>query len=219
MTWQTWIRNGGHGCLTAGGKTHAAFDGRCIPAEPPRFAGLGVALRSKYTRYSSLARLVSRAPRPSRRSRGLHHRLFTGILVAAVAAAGPSAASAQSEAVLIRARTIHTVTSGTLQEGEILIRNGIIEAVGPSVDVPADARVYEARVVIPGLIDAHAHLGLDRSGRSRIPRPGDRRMESRGASGAVGSHDPGGALRRRDVAGHAPRAAVSFPVGRRLRSS
>ena len=68
--------------LTACGKTHPAFDGRSIPAEPPRFAGLCVALRSKYTRASSpgggssLARLVSRAPRPSRRSRGFHHRLL-----------------------------------------------------------------------------------------------------------------------------------------------
>ena len=72
---------------TACGKTHAAFDGQCIPSEPPRFAGLSVALWSKYTRasspggYSSLARLVSRAPRPSRRSRGFHHRLLT-VLVA-----------------------------------------------------------------------------------------------------------------------------------------
>ena len=63
--------------LTACGKTHPAFDGRSIPAEPPRFAVLCVALRSKYTRYSSLARLVSRAPRPSRRSRGFHHRLLS----------------------------------------------------------------------------------------------------------------------------------------------
>ena len=68
--------------LAACGKTHAAFDGRCIPPEPPRFAGLCVALRSKYTRASSpgggssLVRLVSRAPRPSRRSRGFHHRLL-----------------------------------------------------------------------------------------------------------------------------------------------
>ena len=43
-----------------------AFERRCIPAERPRFASLIVALRSKYTRYSSLARLVSRAPRPHR---------------------------------------------------------------------------------------------------------------------------------------------------------
>ncbi len=64
-------------CLTACGKTQAAFDGRCIPPEPPRFAGLCVAFRSKYTRYSSLTRLVSRAPRPSRRSPGFHHRLLT----------------------------------------------------------------------------------------------------------------------------------------------
>ena len=183
MTWRTWIRNGGRGCSAAGGKTHAAqfsrwgLDRRSIPAEPRRCAPLIVAFRSKYTRASSpgggssLTRLVSRAPHRSRRSRGLHHRLLTGILAAAVATAGPSVASAQSETVLIRARTIHTVTSGILHEGEILIRNGIIEAIGPSVDVPADARVYEARVVIPGLIDAHAHLALDRSGRSRIPGP------------------------------------------------
>ena len=66
-----------HRLLTACGKTHAAFDRRCIPAEPLRFAPFGVAFRSKYTRYSSLTRLVSRAPRPSRRSPGFHHRLLT----------------------------------------------------------------------------------------------------------------------------------------------
>ena len=44
------------------------------PAEARRFAALCVAFRSKYTRYSSLTRLVSRAPPRSRRSRGFHHR-------------------------------------------------------------------------------------------------------------------------------------------------
>ena len=88
-----WNRNS-----TACDKTHAAFDGRCIPAEPPRFAALCVAFRSKYTRYSSLTRLVSRAPRPSRRSRGFHHRLFVipvllTALVLPVIAAGQSAPS------------------------------------------------------------------------------------------------------------------------------
>ena len=62
---------------------------RSIPAETLRFASFIVALRSKYTRASSpgggssLARLVSRAPRPhretgrSRRSRHFVHRLLT----------------------------------------------------------------------------------------------------------------------------------------------
>ena len=67
-----------HRLLTACGETQAAFERRCIPAEPRRFAALCVALRSKYTRYSSLARLVSRAPPRSRRSPGFHHRLLTG---------------------------------------------------------------------------------------------------------------------------------------------
>ena len=61
---------------TACGETPAAFERRCIPAEPRRFAALGVAFRSKYTRYSSLTRLVSRAPPRSRRSPGFHHKLL-----------------------------------------------------------------------------------------------------------------------------------------------
>ena len=78
-----------HRLLTACGETQAAqfsrwgLERRCIPPEPPphrenwRFAALCVAFRSKYTRYSSFARLVSQAPRPSRRSPGFHHRLLT----------------------------------------------------------------------------------------------------------------------------------------------
>ncbi len=99
-----------------------------------------------------------------------------GVVLAAGAAAGavtvsPGGVLAQSEPVLIRAGTIHTATNGTIQDGEILIRGGVIEAVGASVDAPAGTRVYEAEVVIPGLIDAHAHMALDRSSRARIPGP------------------------------------------------
>ena len=78
----------GIGALAACGQSHAAFDRRCIPAEPRRFAPLIVALRSKYTRASSpgggssLARLVSRTPtgrtgpHRSRYSRHFIHRLL-----------------------------------------------------------------------------------------------------------------------------------------------
>ena len=102
--------------LTACGKTHPAFDGRSIPAEPPRFAGLCVALRSKYTRASSpgggssLARLVSRAPRPSRRSRGFHHRLLA-----------PRIQRMQGAGVLFR----RVARSGCLPLGEIPSRRGL----------------------------------------------------------------------------------------------
>ena len=66
-----------------GDETHAAFGRRSIPAEPRRCAPLIVALRSEYTRYSFLTRLVSRAPRRPRRSPGFHHRLLTASLRAA----------------------------------------------------------------------------------------------------------------------------------------
>lgn len=97
--------------------------------------------------------------------------LFILTLATSMGAGSPAGASAQSEPVVIRAGTIHTVTSGTIRDGEILIRDGVIEAVGTSVNVPADARVYLAEVVIPGMIDAHAHIALDRSSRARIPGP------------------------------------------------
>ena len=65
--------------LAACGKTHAAFGRRCIPPEPLRFAPFFVAFRSKYTRYSSLTRLVGRAPHRPRRSREFHHRLLAPV--------------------------------------------------------------------------------------------------------------------------------------------
>ena len=60
-----------------------AHVGSTTGCSPRRCAPLSVAFRSEYTRYSSLTRLVSRAPRRPRRSRGFHHRLFTASLRAA----------------------------------------------------------------------------------------------------------------------------------------
>ena len=60
-----------------------AHVGSTTGCSPRRCAPLIVAFRSKYTRYSSLTRLVSRTPtgrtgpRRSRRSREFHHRLLT----------------------------------------------------------------------------------------------------------------------------------------------
>lgn len=91
--------------------------------------------------------------------------------IAALLAGAPCSTSAQSTPILIRAGTVHTVTSGTLAPGEILIRDGIIAAVGSSIEAPPGARVHMAEVVIPGMIDAHTHLALDRSSRAGIPGP------------------------------------------------
>jgi imidazolonepropionase-like amidohydrolase len=57
---------------------------------------------------------------------------------------------------------VMTITRGTLECGTVLVENGRIAAVAADVDIPADAEVYDAtgKVVMPGLIDAHCHVGI-----------------------------------------------------------
>jgi imidazolonepropionase-like amidohydrolase len=44
----------------------------------------------------------------------------------------------------------------------VVVRDGIIQAVGPDTAIPASAQIVEGegRTLLPGLIDAHTHLGL-----------------------------------------------------------
>ncbi len=57
---------------------------------------------------------------------------------------------------------IMTMTQGTLESGTLLAEGGRIVALGEQVEVPEDAQVYDAagKVVLPGLIDAHCHIGI-----------------------------------------------------------
>jgi len=55
-----------------------------------------------------------------------------------------------------------TITQGTLERGTVLVEEGRISAVGEDVEIPAGAQVHDAagKVVMPGLIDAHCHVGV-----------------------------------------------------------
>src|SRR6476620_6666470 len=57
---------------------------------------------------------------------------------------------------------IETITKGTIEKGTIVIRDGIIEAVGANVKPPGDARVVDltGRTVYPGFIDLTSSMGL-----------------------------------------------------------
>jgi imidazolonepropionase-like amidohydrolase len=61
--------------------------------------------------------------------------------------------------------TIETVTQGT-QRGTLLIRGGLIEALGEEVTIPEDAEVIDCAglTLYPGLIDGGNHVGLSEVG-------------------------------------------------------
>jgi imidazolonepropionase-like amidohydrolase len=62
----------------------------------------------------------------------------------------------------IRNAKIVTVSGPTLAKGTVVVRNGLIEAVGENVAVPPDATVVdgEGMTVYPGLIDALSTVGI-----------------------------------------------------------
>ena len=63
------------------------------------------------------------------------------------------------EITAVRADKIFTVSHGTIADGLILIEKGKIVFVGSGREVPKNAILLRAKVVIPGLIDTHTHLG------------------------------------------------------------
>src|SRR5678815_6084143 len=64
---------------------------------------------------------------------------------------------------LIRNTTVLTITHGTLQNTDVLMRNGKIAAVGKNLTAPANARIIDGtgKYVMPGIIDCHSHSMLD----------------------------------------------------------
>jgi imidazolonepropionase-like amidohydrolase len=75
-------------------------------------------------------------------------------------AADPQGAGSSAGIVVIKDATILTVSHGNIAKGSILIRNGKIAEVGPTVAVPAGATVIDAagQFVMPGIIDPHNHI-------------------------------------------------------------
>jgi imidazolonepropionase-like amidohydrolase len=58
--------------------------------------------------------------------------------------------------------SVWTITNGKLENGTILVDGGKIVALGQNIEIPAEAQVIDAsgKIVMPGLIDAHCHVGL-----------------------------------------------------------
>ncbi|PSQ98218.1 MAG: amidohydrolase, partial [Bacteroidetes bacterium SW_11_64_17] len=98
---------------------------------------------------------------PSRLSSAL------GILLGALLIATPATAQDRLRADapddwLIQDATILTVTNGTIENGDILVRDGDIAEVGQDLSASSGVETYDAsgEYVMPGIIDAHQHFGI-----------------------------------------------------------
>src|SRR6266481_4847395 len=84
---------------------------------------------------------------------------------------------AQRSAVDIYAITnakIVTVSGADIEHGTVVIRDGLIAAVGENVSAPPDAHVIDGSglTVYPGLIDANTNLGLPEPAPTPTPTAG-----------------------------------------------
>ncbi|HVK05070.1 MAG TPA: amidohydrolase family protein [Armatimonadaceae bacterium] len=72
------------------------------------------------------------------------------------------ALAARAQTLAVRGETVYTMAGGPLKDGVVLVKDGKIEKVGPAaqVPVPEGYRTLTAKVVTPGLIDAHTVVGL-----------------------------------------------------------
>ena len=85
--------------------------------------------------------------------------LFLIVLTGSVA----QAQRTTSPETLIRNATVLTITHGTLQNTDVLLRDGKIAAIGKNLNASANARIIDGtgKYVMPGIIDCHSHSMLD----------------------------------------------------------
>ncbi|GJQ19802.1 MAG: amidohydrolase [Bacteroidia bacterium] len=78
----------------------------------------------------------------------------------------PTISSAQ---IAVKGETVYPLAGPPIRNGVVLIRGTVIERVGPEseVAIPPGYRVMTARIVTPGLVDAHTTVGL--SGIYNVP--------------------------------------------------
>ncbi len=79
--------------------------------------------------------------------------LFTGFVANAQVKKGD---------VLIKNATVLTITKGTLENTDVLVRDGKISRIGKNLKAPNGVQEIDAtgKFVMPGIIDAHSHIAL-----------------------------------------------------------
>jgi hypothetical protein len=118
-------------------------------------------------------------------------------------------AASQGLTYAIRGAKIVTVSGDTIPNGTVLIRDGVIQAVGATVTIPADAIVTDGTglTVYPGFIDMSSSAPLEATAPS-APAAGGRAGGGGGRGGGGGDE---GTFTSREEAERAKRAAILRP--------
>lgn len=95
----------------------------------------------------------------------------------------PDATRAQNGPLVFRGATIYPVSREPIENGVLVIRNGKIEEVGRDgeVSVPGGAREHDVsgKIILPGLVDTHSHVGRVEGGDASAPlHPGVRAIDA-----------------------------------------
>src|SRR5947207_2088468 len=76
----------------------------------------------------------------------------------------PALSRAAEGPVVFRGAVLHTAAGASIEKGVLVVDRGKLVAVGSEgkVDVPKGARTVDlsGRVVIPGMVDTHSHVGI-----------------------------------------------------------
>lgn len=84
-----------------------------------------------------------------------------------------AAQSTLADATVFRGAMIHPVGAPVIEAGALVVEDGTITAVGASADVPTPTGAREidvsGKVIIPGMVDAHSHLGGPSGGDESSP--------------------------------------------------
>ena len=108
---------------------------------------------------------------------------LTALLLAALLSAAPLPGQAQAQPQVFRGATLLPISDAPIPNGVLVVENGTIQDLGPAgaVDVPSDAVEVDAsgRVILPGLVDTHSHIGaVDGGDRSAALHPVVRSLDA-----------------------------------------
>jgi len=75
---------------------------------------------------------------------------------------GAGLATAQDRPVAFTGATVYPISSPPIENGVVVVHNGVITAVGDAgTRIPSDAERVDAtgKIIMPGLVDTHSHIG------------------------------------------------------------